>query len=145
VTSLAVPFVFELPRSLLDVLLFCALGFFGGFGHYILMRAFQLAPASVLSPLGYPELVTATILGYLIWHNIPDAFTWLGVAIVMASGIAVASPGRHRNLQCGRSARQPCANGVAGHLPRTPDQSGGGVVRRVAQDRDRNGSTWRLR
>jgi drug/metabolite transporter (DMT)-like permease len=94
VTSLAVPFFFELPRSLFHLLLFCALGFFGGFGHYILMRAFQLAPASVLSPLGYSELVMATILGYLIWHNIPDAFTWLGAAIITASGIAVASLGR---------------------------------------------------
>src|SRR4051794_29795026 len=96
VASLAVPFFFTLPRSLLDVLLFCALGFFGGFGHYILMRAFQLAPASVLSPLGYSELVTATILGWLVFGTIPDAYTWLGAAIIIVSGIAVASLGRRQ-------------------------------------------------
>jgi drug/metabolite transporter (DMT)-like permease len=94
VTSLAVPFFFETPRSLLDLGLFCAMGFFGGFGHYILMRAFQLAPASLLSPLGYTELITATILGWLIFHTIPDALTWLGAAIIIGSGIVVASQGR---------------------------------------------------
>jgi drug/metabolite transporter (DMT)-like permease len=92
--SLVVPFFWTMPARLADLGLFAALGFFGGFGHYTLMRAFRLAPASLLSPLGYVELVSATILGWLIWDNIPDGYTWAGAAIIIGSGIFVASQGR---------------------------------------------------
>jgi drug/metabolite transporter (DMT)-like permease len=95
-TSLAVPFFFRMPASLFDGALFAGLGFFGGFGHYLLTRAFQLAPATVLSPLGYTELLSATILGYLVFGTVPDEYTWLGAVIIVASGVYIASQGRAR-------------------------------------------------
>ena len=70
--SLAMPFVFVMPRSLLDALLFCSLGLLGGFGHYLVIRAFQLGPAAVIAPLGYVELVGSVVLGYLVFGNFPD-------------------------------------------------------------------------
>jgi drug/metabolite transporter (DMT)-like permease len=89
-TSLVVPFVFKPPTSLQDSLLFLGLGVFGGFGHYLVTRAFQLAPAAFVSPLGYVELLGTTVLGYLIFGNVPDAQTWLGAAIIVAAGLYIA-------------------------------------------------------
>jgi drug/metabolite transporter (DMT)-like permease len=96
-STLVVPFVFEAPRSLRDLFLFLGLGLFGGFGHYFVTRAFQHAPAAVISPLGYVELLGTTILGYLIFDNFPDAWTWVGAAIIIASGIYIAL--RERRLR----------------------------------------------
>ena len=89
-TSLVVPFVWETPRNLLDLALFAGIGVLGGIGHYCVTRAFQLAPAAVLSPLGYLELVGATAVGYLVFGTAPDAFTWLGAAIIIGSGLYIA-------------------------------------------------------
>ena len=66
--SLAMPFIFVMPRTVFDALLFCCLGLLGGFGHYLVIRAFQLGAAAVIAPLGYVELVGTTILGYLIFE-----------------------------------------------------------------------------
>ncbi|HEY1934857.1 MAG TPA: DMT family transporter [Acetobacteraceae bacterium] len=88
--TLVMPFVFVLPRSLLDTGLFCSLGLLGGFGHYLVIRAFQHGAAAVIAPLGYVELVGTTALGYLIFGNFPDLPTWVGAAMIIASGIYIA-------------------------------------------------------
>jgi drug/metabolite transporter (DMT)-like permease len=90
VMSLGMPFVFVVPRSVWDTLLFGSLGLLGGFGHYLVIRAFQLGAASVIAPLGYVELVGTTILGYLIFDNFPDLWTWVGAGLIIASGIYIA-------------------------------------------------------
>jgi drug/metabolite transporter (DMT)-like permease len=87
VTSLVVPFVFRAPDSLLDVFLFAGVGFFGGLGHYLLTRAFQLGAAALISPLGYVELIGATILGFAVFGHLPDIWTVAGAAIIIASGV----------------------------------------------------------
>jgi drug/metabolite transporter (DMT)-like permease len=94
--SLVLPFVFTMPRSALDLALFLGLGLFGGGGHYLLIRAFQLGPAAVMAPLGYIELLGTTILGYLIFGNFPDAWTWTGAAVIIASGLYIAWRERRR-------------------------------------------------
>jgi drug/metabolite transporter (DMT)-like permease len=101
VMSLAMPFVFVMPRSVLDVLLFSCLGFLGGFGHYLVIRAFQCGAAAVIAPLGYVELVGTTVLGYLIFANFPDLWTWVGAGLIIASGIYIAW--RERQRQVARS------------------------------------------
>ena len=94
--SLAMPFIAVMPRSLVDALLFCSLGLLGGFGHYLVIRAFQLGPAAVIAPLGYVELVGSVVLGYLVFFNFPDAWTWVGAAVIIASGIYIAFRERRR-------------------------------------------------
>ena len=83
--SLAMPFIFVMPRSLLDALLFGSLGLLGGSGHYMVIRAFQLGPAAVIAPLGYVELIGSVVLGYLVFDNFPDLWTWLGAGVIIAS------------------------------------------------------------
>jgi drug/metabolite transporter (DMT)-like permease len=95
--SFVLPFVFVLPRTLFDAALLCCLGFFGGIGHYLIIRAFQLGAAAVMAPLGYIELVGTTILGYLVFGNFPDVWTWIGAGIIVASGLYIAS--RERRIR----------------------------------------------
>jgi drug/metabolite transporter (DMT)-like permease len=94
-TSAMLPFVFVMPRSLFDLALFASLGLIGGGGHYLIIRAFQHGPAAVLAPLGYIELIGTTTLGYLIFGNLPDIWTWLGAAVIIASGLYIALRERH--------------------------------------------------
>src|SRR5258708_15911587 len=88
--SFLLPFVFVWPRNPLDIALFLSLGLIGGAGHYLLIRAFQAAPAAIIAPLGYVELIGTTTLGYLIFANFPVLWTWVGAAIIIASGLYIA-------------------------------------------------------
>jgi drug/metabolite transporter (DMT)-like permease len=81
------PFVWSAPTSLLVVLLMIAGGAFGSLGHYFLIAGHRLAPASVLSPYIYTQLVWAATLGYLVFGNVPSRWTLAGAAIVIASGL----------------------------------------------------------
>ncbi len=94
--SFVLPFVFVPPRTLTDGVLFACLGLFGGVGHYLIIRAFQLGPAAVMAPLGYVELVGTATLGYLIFDNFPDLWTWAGAVVIIASGLYIASRERQR-------------------------------------------------
>ena len=51
--------------------------------------AYRAAPASTLAPLQYLEIVSATILGWWVFGDLPDALKWLGIAIIIASGLYV--------------------------------------------------------
>ncbi len=91
-----IPFMFVMPRTLLDGLLFGSLGLLGGLGHYLVIRAFQLGNAAVIAPLGYVELLGSTTLGYLIFGNFPDLWTWVGAGVIIASGAYIALRERRR-------------------------------------------------
>ena len=97
VMTTTLPFVFVMPRSALDIALFLSLGLLGGAGHYLVIRAFQSGPAAVIAPLGYIELIGTTILGYAIFGNFPDLWTWIGAAIIIASGLYIALRERPRS------------------------------------------------
>lgn len=89
--GLAVPWFIE-GRALtwLEIVLFASLGVYGGVGHYLYTAAFRFAPASLLAPLNYAQLIWAGLLGWLVFGHMPDAVSLLGMAIVAGSGVAVA-------------------------------------------------------
>jgi drug/metabolite transporter (DMT)-like permease len=97
--SLVLPFVFVPPRTLFDAALFCCLGLLGGAGHYLIIRAFQLGPAAVIAPLGYVELLGTVVLGYVIFANFPDLWTWLGAFVIIGSGLYIALRERRRRVR----------------------------------------------
>jgi drug/metabolite transporter (DMT)-like permease len=94
--GVVVPFIVVLPRTTFDGMLFGSLGLIGGLGHYLVIRAFQLGHAAVIAPLGYVELLGSTALGYLIFGNFPDLWTWTGAGVIMASGAYIALRERRR-------------------------------------------------
>ncbi len=57
--------------------------------HLFLVSAFARAPASILAPFQYLEIVTATLLGYWIFDDFPDAMKWLGICIIVSSGLFI--------------------------------------------------------
>lgn len=66
-----------------------ALGVIATIAHMLAIRAFRLAPASILAPFQYLEILGATLLGAVIFGDLPDSFTGLGIAIVVSSGLYV--------------------------------------------------------
>jgi len=57
--------------------------------HLCISFALRLAPAATIAPLQYLEIVAATALGYWVFDDFPDALTWLGISIIIASGLFV--------------------------------------------------------
>ncbi|MCT8265684.1 DMT family transporter [Afifella sp. JA880] len=80
---------FSWPASTLAWTLLLATGVIGTFAHLLFNRAYQLAPASVLAPFGYTEIVSAVALGLLVFGDLPNAPKWAGMAIVVGSGIFI--------------------------------------------------------
>jgi drug/metabolite transporter (DMT)-like permease len=76
--------------------LFALLAVLGGVGHFCMIRAFQLAPAVVLQPFSYTLLLWALVIGYLAFGDLPDAWTLLGGAVVVAAGTYTALRERRR-------------------------------------------------
>ncbi len=87
--SLVVPWFWTAPDWRHGPLLLL-LGAAGGFGHYMLIRAMELASASFLSPLGYMQLLWAVLLGFLVFGDFPDPHAFIGMAIIVGSGLYVA-------------------------------------------------------
>ncbi len=83
------PFEWITPAWGWDVALFVGMGVMAGTGHYFLTIAYSQAPAAVISPFNYTQLIGAAILGYLIFNDIPDLWTWVGAAVIIASGLYI--------------------------------------------------------
>lgn len=88
VTGAVVPFYWVTP-GLTDFLLLAAIGVLGGLGQLALTAAFRRAEASILAPFDYTAMVWAVLFGFLVWGELPASNIWLGVAIVIASGIYI--------------------------------------------------------
>jgi drug/metabolite transporter (DMT)-like permease len=89
VILVALPFVWETPRGLFDAALFCSLGVLGALGHYCVARALGYAPASVVSPFQYFQLLGSVAVGWLVFGDLPDALTWAGAAVIVLSGLFI--------------------------------------------------------
>ena len=84
-----VPFVWITPHSLADAAMFCALGVLGALGHYGVARAMSYAPANVVSPFQYFQLLGSVAVGFLFFGDLPDALTWVGAAIIVGAGLFI--------------------------------------------------------
>ncbi len=89
VTSVLLPFAWVVPQAG-DWMLMAVMGLVSAAGHYCVIRASESAPAPLLAPLAYVEIISATLLGYFIFADLPDRMTWIGIAIIVASGIVIA-------------------------------------------------------
>lgn len=90
----AAPLFWAAPQSVLHALMLLSTGVLGGLGHFMLIRAFENAPASVLAPFLYVQLVIVSGIGYLVFDTFPDAISLIGMAIIVVSGAWVAN--QHR-------------------------------------------------
>lgn len=101
VMSLALPFVWINP-SVKGLLFFALIGVISGIGHFSTIKALEYAPASLLAPFAYIQLLWVGVLGALVFGDFPDPITLVGMGIVVAAGLLVALSGR----------RKPAADGA---------------------------------
>lgn len=85
----AADFAPSLPSSWLGLFLLILLGSISGYMHLLVVRAFRLAPLSLLAPFQYFEIISATVLGYALFGDFPTASKWLGILIIVASGLFI--------------------------------------------------------
>lgn len=84
------------PPSLTTWALMLATGLFGTLGHWCLIKGHHLAPAAVLSPFIYTQMIWMVLLGWLVFGQWPDHWTLTGGAVVIASGLYLLSCERNR-------------------------------------------------
>ncbi len=89
VLSLALPWFWVTPKSWSDTALLASLGLIGAFGHYCLARAMTYAAASVISPFNYWQFVGSVAIGYVLFGDLPDSWTWTGAAIIITAGLYI--------------------------------------------------------
>jgi drug/metabolite transporter (DMT)-like permease len=65
------------------------MGVFGTGGHLLFVQAARLAPSSLIAPMQYIEIAVAVVLGYIVFGDFPDFWSWIGIAIIVASGAYV--------------------------------------------------------
>ncbi|MAV01562.1 MAG: EamA family transporter [Rhodobacteraceae bacterium] len=75
--------------SLKAIFLLLGVGIAAIIAHLFITFALSLAPATIIAPLQYFEIVTATLFGYLFFSDFPDKWTFLGVFIIILSGVYV--------------------------------------------------------
>ncbi len=98
--SLVVPFYWTAPKGTGWMLMILA-GLIGGIAHFGVIKAIQMAPLSALAPFSYTQILSATVVSYVVSGYLPDAISVLGVAIVIGSGLYVFH--RERRLTAIRS------------------------------------------
>lgn len=67
--------------------LIAGVGIAGALGQYAITEAFRLGEASLLAPLEYSALLWGAVLDLTFWHVLPDGITWIGAAVIVASGL----------------------------------------------------------
>jgi drug/metabolite transporter (DMT)-like permease len=105
IMSTLLPFYWTTPQSLFHAFLYVMLGVLAGIGHYLLIKAFEYAPASTLAPFIYVQVVAVLVLGYLVFDSFPDGWSLAGMAIIVASGAFVATRQARRMLSARADAQ----------------------------------------
>lgn len=95
VLSVFAPFSWIAP-GWWQILLGIAIGFSSTFGHWIVVLAYRYADASVLAPFSYVQLIWVALLGFFVFGEIPDAWTFSGAGIIISSGLYTAHRERVR-------------------------------------------------
>ena len=89
VASFLVPVVWINP-TLIQWSLLALMGIFACLGHLFLILSLKYAEASKLAPFGYFEIVTNVILGYYFFGDFPHYWTWVGLVIIVCSGVYIS-------------------------------------------------------
>ena len=92
--SLWLPLVWKTPVAWTDWALLCSLGVFGALGHYCVAKAMTYASANFVAPFNYTQMIGSVIVGYFMFAEVPDFYTWLGTAVIVGAGLTVSWQGR---------------------------------------------------
>lgn len=89
--TLVLPWFWVTPElSFWQWALLVSTGFTGFFGHWLQAAAYRKSPASLLAPFSYMQIISAAILGWLVFGQVPGQTTALGIALICLGGLGVA-------------------------------------------------------
>ena len=92
--------------SLNSLLLLMAVGITATISHLFVVYGLKFSPASTIAPILYLEIVSATVLGYFVFSDIPDIFTVIGVLIIIMCGIYVFLREHEQNINSNKVIRE---------------------------------------
>ena len=95
----ALPVYGSVPDQWLHWALLISLGFYGAFGHWLLIQAYRVATTTALAPYAYLQIVWMVMLGYVIFGDFPDVWTLGGAMIIVASGLYIVHRERQLRLK----------------------------------------------
>jgi drug/metabolite transporter (DMT)-like permease len=81
------------------------MGVMAGVGHYFVTIAYSQAPAAVIAPFNYLQLIGAALLGYLLFGDLPDFWSWVGAGVIVASGLYIGHRERIRHRLAKQAAK----------------------------------------
>jgi drug/metabolite transporter (DMT)-like permease len=95
--SLMLPWgIDEVRLTWTDGGLLLLLGLFAGLGHWFVIATYLLAPASLMTPFTYVQMIWAVAYGYLVFGQLPDRWSAVGIGVIVVSGIYLAVKERRR-------------------------------------------------
>jgi len=106
IMSVIVLFVWQ-PPTASQWGFFVLLSLIANGGHYLIIRAYDNAEASLLAPLAYTEMIMATLAGWYFFGDFPDIWTFAGVGILIACAIYISWRERVRRIEPIRDFEQP--------------------------------------
>lgn len=101
ILSVLMPYNWQTP-SYYAVALVVALGASSALNQWMVLVAFTRAPASFLAPFGYAEIPAGVVVGFLWFGDVPDTLVWIGIVVIIASGLIVARASSIRPLAAAR-------------------------------------------
>jgi drug/metabolite transporter (DMT)-like permease len=97
IMSVAVPFVWKTPATWQDITMMSSLGVIGALGHFFLAKALTYAPANFIVPFNYTQMIGSVIVGYWMFAEVPDAYTWVGTALIVGAGLLIGLQGKNHS------------------------------------------------
>jgi len=91
VLAVVLPFAWVAPANPVHAALLVLMGLIGGGSHLVLIKAYEHAPASRLAPFSYTQFVWVIIIGYVVFGDFPDRWSLIGIAVIVASAIYIAT------------------------------------------------------
>jgi S-adenosylmethionine uptake transporter len=99
--SLPLPFVWIWPSDPVSIVLMIAIAAIAGVAELMVIRALEIAEAVVLAPVHYSMILWSVMYGYLVFAQLPDGWTLIGTAVIVATGLYTM----HRERLAARSRR----------------------------------------
>lgn len=94
--SLPLPLFWRAPETGLQLAILVGMAACAATGELLVIRALEIAQASVVAPMHYSLIIWGTIYGWLVFGQLPDRWTWLGAAIIVSTGLYIMN--RERQL-----------------------------------------------
>ena len=88
IATIALPFFWKTPVGTSLWLMVCLLGVLSTLGHYLMILAYSLASPAMLTPYLYFQIAFATLAGWLVFTQVPDRWSLLGIAMIAVCGVA---------------------------------------------------------